>query len=145
MMKKSLETVFVQMEEIELSYKMEEIYCFGYLKTSLFPREYLDKKVGVLSGGEKQSCSCPTFHKKVDCLILDEPTNDLDIPTINIILREYFSNFQGVLIFVSYDRYFLVDKLQKTFVFQGNSHIMESFQPYSEYLEIGKKLRESNT
>ena len=74
-------------------------------------------------------------------MILDEPTNDLDIPTINI-LEEYLQNFQGALIFVSHDRYF-VDKIaKKLFVFQGNGHIMESFQPYSEYLEIEKELRE---
>ena len=72
-------------------------------------------------------------------MILDEPTNDLDIPTINI-LEEYLQNFQGALIFVSHDRYF-VDKIakKKLFVFTGNGHIMESFQPYSEYLQIEKK------
>ena len=118
------------------------MHVFGYLKNFLFPREYLDKKVGVLSGGEKNRVALALlFTKKVDCLILDEPTNDLDIPTINI-LEEYLQNFQGALIFVSHDRYF-VDKIaKKLFVFQGNSHIMESFQPYSEYLEIEKELRE---
>ena len=118
------------------------MHVFGYLKNFLFPREYLDKKVGVLSGGEKNRVALALlFTKKVDCLILDEPTNDLDIPTINI-LEEYLQNFQGALIFVSHDRYF-VDKIaKKLFVFQGNGHIMESFQPYSEYLEIEKELRE---
>ena len=121
------------------------LHVFGYLKNFLFPREYLDKKVGVLSGGEKNRVALALlFTKKVDCLILDEPTNDLDIPTINI-LEEYLQNFQGALIFVSHDRYF-VDKIaKKLFVFQGNSHIMESFQPYSEYLEIEKELRELQT
>ncbi|QKF67515.1 ABC transporter, ATP-binding protein [Arcobacter venerupis] len=118
------------------------MHVFGYLKNFLFPREYLDKKVGVLSGGEKNRVALALlFTKKVDCLILDEPTNDLDIPTINI-LEEYLQNFQGALIFVSHDRYF-VDKIaKKLFVFQDNSHIMESFQPYSEYLEIEKELKE---
>ncbi|KLE00519.1 ribosomal protection-like ABC-F family protein [Aliarcobacter butzleri] len=118
------------------------MHVFGYLKNFLFPREYLDKKVGVLSGGEKNRVALALlFTKKVDCLILDEPTNDLDIPTINI-LEEYLQNFQGALIFVSHDRYF-VDKIaKKLFVFQGNGHIMESFQPYSEYLEIEKELKE---
>ncbi|WP_151950558.1 ribosomal protection-like ABC-F family protein [Aliarcobacter butzleri] len=118
------------------------MHVFGYLKNFLFPREYLDKKVGVLSGGEKNRVALALlFTKKVDCLILDEPTNDLDIPTINI-LEEYLQNFQGALIFVSHDRYF-VDKIaKKLFIFQGNGHIMESFQPYSEYLEIEKELKE---
>ncbi|WP_419678428.1 ribosomal protection-like ABC-F family protein [Aliarcobacter lanthieri] len=118
------------------------MHVFGYLKNFLFPKEYLDKKVGVLSGGEKNRVALALlFTKRVDCLILDEPTNDLDIPTINI-LEEYLQNFQGALIFVSHDRYF-VDKIaKKLFVFKGNGHIMESFQPYSEYLEIEKELEE---
>ena len=118
------------------------MHVYGYLKNFLFPREYLDKKVGVLSGGEKNRVALALlFTKKVDCLILDEPTNDLDIPTINI-LEEYLQNFQGALIFVSHDRYF-VDKIaKKLFVFQGNGHIMESFQPYTEYLEIEKELKD---
>ena len=118
------------------------MHVYGYLKNFLFPREYLDKKVGVLSGGEKNRVALALFFtRKVDCLILDEPTNDLDIPTINI-LEEYLQNFQGALIFVSHDRYF-VDKIaKKLFVFQGNGHIMESFQPYTEYLEIEKELKD---
>jgi ATP-binding cassette subfamily F protein uup len=118
------------------------MHVFGYLKNFLFPREYLDKKVGVLSGGEKNRVALALlFTKNVDCLILDEPTNDLDIPTINI-LEEYLQNFQGALIFVSHDRYF-VDKIaKKLFVFQGNAQIMESFQPYTEYLEIEKEIKD---
>lgn len=118
------------------------MHIFGYLKNFLFPKEYLDKKIGVLSGGEKNRVALALlFTRKVDCLILDEPTNDLDLPTINI-LEEYLQNFQGALIFVSHDRYF-VDKIaKKLFVFTGNGNIMESFQPYSEYLEIEKELKE---
>ncbi|PPK57887.1 ATP-binding cassette subfamily F protein uup [Malaciobacter marinus] len=118
------------------------MHVFGYLKNFLFPREYLDKKIGVLSGGEKNRVALALlFTKKVDCLILDEPTNDLDIPTINI-LEEYLQNFQGALIFVSHDRYF-VDKIaKKLFVFKGHGLVEESFQPYTEYLEIEKELRE---
>jgi len=119
------------------------MHVYGYLKNFLFPREYLDKKIGVLSGGEKNRVALALlFTKKVDCLILDEPTNDLDIPTINI-LEEYLQNFQGALIFVSHDRYF-VDKIaKKLFVFKGiNGIVEESFQAYTEYLEIEKELRD---
>jgi ATP-binding cassette subfamily F protein uup len=120
------------------------LHVYGYLKNFLFPKEYLDKKIGVLSGGEKNRVALALlFTKKVDCLILDEPTNDLDIPTINI-LEEYLSNFQGALIFVSHDRYF-VDKIaKKLFVFKGQGLVEESFQPYTEYLEIEKELIELN-
>jgi len=118
----------------------KSLHVFGYLKKFLFPREYLDKKIGVLSGGEKNRVALALlFTKKVDCLILDEPTNDLDIPTINI-LEEYLQNFQGALIFVSHDRYF-VDKIaRKLFVFKGSGFVQESFQAYTQYLEIEKEL-----
>jgi ATP-binding cassette subfamily F protein uup len=114
------------------------MHVFGYLKDFLFPKEYLDKKVGVLSGGEKNRIALALlFTKKFDVLIMDEPTNDLDIPTINI-LEQYLMNFQGALIFVSHDRYF-VDKIaKKLYIYKGNGLLEESFQKYSEYLEDEK-------
>ncbi|MDD2699270.1 MAG: ABC-F family ATP-binding cassette domain-containing protein [Arcobacteraceae bacterium] len=117
------------------------MHVFGYLKNFLFPKEYLDKKVGVLSGGEKNRIALALlFTKKFDVLIMDEPTNDLDIPTINI-LEEYLQSFQGALIFVSHDRYF-VDKIaKKLFIFKGDGVLEESFQKYSEYLEDEKDVK----
>lgn len=117
------------------------MHVYGYLKNFLFPREYLDKKVGLLSGGEKNRVALALlFTKKLDIMILDEPTNDLDLPTINI-LEEYLQAFQGALIFVSHDRYF-VDKIaQKLFIFKGDGVVEESYQAYSEYLEIEKELK----
>jgi len=118
------------------------MHVFGYLKNFLFPKEYLTKKIGALSGGEKNRVALALlFTKSIDVMVLDEPTNDLDIPTINI-LEEYLVNFQGALIFVSHDRYF-VDKIaKKLFVYTGGGEIMESFQPYTEYLEIEKEIKE---
>ena len=129
-------------DRVELSDGRSQ-HVYGYLKNFLFPREYLEKKIGLLSGGEKNRVALAwLFTQKIDCLVLDEPTNDLDIPTINI-LEEYLDSFQGAVIFVSHDRYF-VDKLaKKLFVFKGyNGEIMESLQPYSEYLEIEKELKD---
>ena len=119
-----------------------DYHVYGYLKNFLFPREFLDKKVGILSGGEKNRVALALlFTKKVDCLILDEPTNDLDIPTINI-LEEKLQNFPGAVILVSHDRYF-VDKIaKKLFIFKGDGSIEESYKPYSEYLEDEKEFRE---
>ena len=120
----------------------KNMHVFGYLKNFLFPKEDLNKKIGILSGGEKNRVALALlFTKDVDCLILDEPTNDLDIPTINI-LEEYIQNFQGAIIFVSHDRYF-VDKIaQKLFIFKGEGKVEESYTAYSQYLEIEKELGE---
>jgi ATP-binding cassette subfamily F protein uup len=103
----------------------------------------LDKKIGALSGGEKNRVALALlFTKNVDCLILDEPTNDLDIPTINI-LEEQLQNFAGAVILVSHDRFF-VDKIaKKLFIFKGHDgEIEESHQLYSEYLEDEKEMKE---
>ena len=118
------------------------MHVYGYLKNFLFPREFLDKKIGILSGGEKNRVALALlFTKKVDCLILDEPTNDLDIPTINI-LEEKLQAFSGAVILVSHDRYF-VDKIaKKLFVFKGDGTVEERYQLYSEYLESEKEFRE---
>jgi len=120
----------------------KNMHVYGYLKNFLFPREFLDKKIGILSGGEKNRVALALlFTKKVDILILDEPTNDLDIPTINI-LEEQLTHFQGAVIIVSHDRYF-VDKIaKKLFIFKGNGDIQESYQPYTQYLQIQKELQE---
>lgn len=122
--------------------KGKNLHVFGYLKDFLFPKEDLNKKIGILSGGEKNRVALALlFTQEVDCLILDEPTNDLDIPTINI-LEEYIQSFGGAVIFVSHDRYF-VDKIaSKLYVFKGEGKVEESYQSYSEYLEIEKEIRE---
>ena len=119
-----------------------DLHVYGYLKNFLFPREFLEKKIGILSGGEKNRIALALlFTQDVDILILDEPTNDLDIPTINI-LEEQLTNFPGAVIIVSHDRYF-VDKIaKKLFIFKSDKHIEESHQQYSEYLELEKELRE---
>lgn len=122
--------------------KGKNLHVYGYLKDFLFPKEDLNKKIGILSGGEKNRVALALlFSQDVDCLILDEPTNDLDIPTINI-LEEYIQSFGGAVIFVSHDRYF-VDKIAaKLYVFKGEGLIEESYQSYSEYLEIEKEIKE---
>jgi len=119
-----------------------DLHVYGYLKNFLFPREFLEKKVGILSGGEKNRVALALlFTKDVDILILDEPTNDLDIPTINI-LEEHLTNFSGAVIIVSHDRYF-VDKIaKKLFIFKADKTIEESHQQYSEYLELEHELKE---
>jgi ATP-binding cassette subfamily F protein uup len=118
------------------------MHVYGYLKQFLFPKEYLDKPVGVLSGGEKSRVALALlFTQDIDCLILDEPTNDLDIATINI-LEEQLVSFKGAIILVSHDRYF-VDKIaEKLLILKGRGEFEESYSNYSEYLEIEKELHE---
>jgi len=120
----------------------KSMHIYAYLKSFLFPEEYLTKRIGYLSGGEKNRIALALlFTKRVDCLILDEPTNDLDIQTINI-LEEKLLNFKGALIFVSHDRYF-VDKIaSKLIIFKGDGVVEESHQSYSDYLSIEKSIRE---
>ena len=121
------------------------MHVYAYLKTFLFPEEYMSKKVGQLSGGEKNRVALALlFTKNVECLILDEPTNDLDIQTITI-LEDKLIAFQGALLFVSHDRYFIDKIASKLFIFKGNGLVEESFQTYTEYLEIEKELKELNS
>ena len=120
----------------------KNLHVYGYLKNFLFPKEYLDKKIAQLSGGERNRVALALlFTKKNDCIILDEPTNDLDIQTINI-LEEKLESYQGAVIFVSHDRYF-VDKIaHKLLVFDGKGAIEESYQSYSDYLDTQKDINE---
>lgn len=139
---KNLMETFCPLGGDHVNVRGRDIHVYGYLKNFLFPKEFLDKKIGILSGGEKNRIALALlFTKNVDILILDEPTNDLDIPTINI-LEEQLMNFSGAVIIVSHDRYF-VDKIaKKLFIFKKDKHIEESFQPYTEYLELEKELHE---
>jgi ATP-binding cassette subfamily F protein uup len=139
---KTLIETFCPMGGDRIEVRGKNFHVYGYLKQFLFPKEFLDKKIGILSGGEKSRVALALlFTKDYDVLILDEPTNDLDIPTINI-LEEYLMDFKGAVIFVSHDRYF-VDKLaDKLFIFKGDGIIEESYVPYSEYLEIEKAIKE---
>lgn len=120
----------------------KNMHVYGYLKNFLFPKEFLTQKISQLSGGEKNRVALALlFTKEYDCLILDEPTNDLDINTINI-LEEYLNSFEGCILFVSHDRYF-VDKIaQKLFVFEGEGRVVERYESYSELLEERKELQE---
>ena len=102
----------------------------------LFPHDMLNNKVGRLSGGEKRRLYLLTILMlQPNLLILDEPTNDLDIVTLNI-LEEYLKEFSGSLIIVSHDRHFLDKLVDHLFVFCGNGVVKDFIGSYSEYREF---------
>ncbi|EGD5906889.1 ABC-F family ATP-binding cassette domain-containing protein [Campylobacter coli] len=120
----------------------KNMHVYGYLKNFLFPKEFLDKSVSILSGGEKNRIALALlFTEEYDVLILDEPTNDLDIATINI-LEEYLLSFEGAILLVSHDRYF-VDKIAtKLYAFENGAKINILHTLYTEYLENEKEMQE---
>ena len=117
------------------------MHVYGYLKNFLFPKEFLDKKIGVLSGGEKNRVALAMlFTKTYDVLVLDEPTNDLDIATINI-LEDYLQSFEGAILLVSHDRYFVDKMANKLWAFEGK-RINVLHEEYSVYLELEDEMKE---
>ena len=99
----------------------------------LFPHDMLDNKVGKLSGGEKRRLYLLTIlMSQPNVLVLDEPTNDLDIVTLNI-LEEYLKEFGGTLLIVSHDRHFLDRLVDHLFVFCGEGVIKDFIGNFSEY------------
>ena len=110
------------------------------LNRFLFPHEMLNNKVERLSGGEKRRLYLLTIlMQQPNLLILDEPTNDLDIVTLNI-LEEYLKEFGGSLIIVSHDRHFLDKLVDHLFIFCGNGLVKDFVGSYSEYREYLKEF-----
>lgn len=106
------------------------------LNKFLFPHDMLNNRIEKLSGGEKRRLYLLTIlMKKPNMLILDEPTNDLDIVTLNI-LEEYLKEFEGSLIIVSHDRHFLDRLVDHLFIFCGDGLIRDFVGSYSEYREF---------
>ena len=109
------------------------------LNRFLFPHEMLNNKVEKLSGGEKRRLYLLTIlMQQPNLLILDEPTNDLDIVTLNI-LEEYLKEFSGSLIIVSHDRHFLDKLVDHLFIFCGDGLVKDFVGSYSEYREFIKE------
>ena len=109
------------------------------LNRFLFPHEMLNNKIEKLSGGEKRRLYLLTIlMQQPNLLILDEPTNDLDIVTLNI-LEEYLKEFGGSLIIVSHDRHFLDKLVDHLFIFCGDGVVKDFVGSYSEYREFIKE------
>lgn len=121
-------------EVVELA-NGEKITASQFLQMFLFPPNIQFTYVENLSGGERRRLQLlKTLIKNPNFLILDEPTNDLDIGTLNI-LEEFLENFGGTLVLVSHDRYFMDKLVEHLFVFEGEGEIRDFPGNYTEYRE----------
>ena len=109
------------------------------LERFLFPGELQYRRVENLSGGERRRLLllCVLMGRP-NLLFLDEPTNDLDIQTLQV-LEEYLENFAGAVIAVSHDRYFLDRVTEKGFALMGDGHVQPFLGGYSAYLEARRQ------
>lgn len=114
-----------------------------FLTRFLFPPSVQNTKISKLSGGERRRLYLVTvLMKNPNFLILDEPTNDLDIMSLNV-LEEYLESFPGCVIIVSHDRYFLDKIADHLFIFEGNGKIKDFVGKYSDYREVLKEREKS--
>lgn len=105
----------------------------------MFTHDMLNNRISKLSGGEKRRLYLLTIlMRQPNLLVMDEPTNDLDIVTINI-LEEYLKEFKGTLILVSHDRHFLDRLVDHLFVFCGDGVVKDFIGSYSQYREYIKE------
>lgn len=113
-----------------------------FLQHFLFPPSQQYDYVGKLSGGERQRLHlCTVLMRNPNFLILDEPTNDLDIPTLQV-LEEYLRAFKGCLIVVSHDRYFMDRVVDHLFVFEGDAVVKDFPGNYTQWREAVKATEE---
>ncbi len=123
----------------------KERHVCGYLKQFLFDPAEARSKVATLSGGQKNRLMlAKVLANPKNFLILDEPTNDLDMDTLDM-LEEILSAYQGTLIVVSHDRDFLDQTVSQVLAFEGNGHVDHVIGGYSDYLEKRKKRERDAT
>lgn len=115
------------------------MHVCSYMKKFMFDPQELNSKVSILSGGEKNRLLlAKMLIKPGNVLILDEPTNDLDMDSLEILL-EILSDYKGTIICVSHDRDFLERLVSRSLVFEGNGKIIDLVGGYEDYLKFYKK------
>jgi ATP-binding cassette subfamily F protein uup len=108
-------------------------HVIGYLKDFLFPPQRIDSPVQALSGGERNRLLlAKIFAQAANMLVLDEPTNDLDVETLEL-LEDLLADYQGTLLLVSHDRTFLDNVVTSTLVFEGEGKIGEYAGGYEDW------------
>jgi ATP-binding cassette subfamily F protein uup len=109
-------------------------HVMGYLADFLFPRERAVSPVRLLSGGERNRLMLARlFARPANVLVMDEPTNDLDIETLDL-LEEVIAEFDGTILVVSHDRVFLEHIVTSTLAFEGEGRITEYVGGYDDYV-----------
>ncbi|MCM1312858.1 MAG: ABC-F family ATP-binding cassette domain-containing protein [Bacteroides sp.] len=132
--KKVIDAVREIAEYVDMG-KDERLTASQFLQHFLFPPETQYNYISKLSGGERRRLYlCTVLMRSPNFLILDEPTNDLDIVTLQI-LEEYLRNFRGCLIVVSHDRYFMDKVVDHLLVFRGGGDIRDFPGNYTQYRE----------
>ena len=128
----------------------KKIHILSYLKKFLFDEKKSMQKNSTLSGGEKvRLLLCKLFLNEHNFLILDEPTNDLDFETLNL-LKDNIKNYDGTVLIISHDRYFLDQTINKLLVFENDNSINKHEGNFSDYyLKFGfgklKKIKNNLT
>ena len=111
----------------------KKIHILSYLKKFLFDEKKSMQKNLTLSGGEKvRLLLCKLFLNEHNFLILDEPTNDLDFETLNL-LKDNIKNYDGTVLIISHDRYFLDQTINKLLVFENDNSINKHEGNFSDY------------
>lgn len=137
--KRIIEVVRDIAEVIPLS-KGKTLTAAQLLERFLFDKEKQFQYVSTLSGGERRRLHlCTVLMKNPNVLVLDEPTNDLDIPTLNA-LEDFLTDLNICLLIVSHDRFFMDKLCTKLLVFEGNGVIKEWIHSYTELREMQKEL-----
>jgi ABC transport system ATP-binding/permease protein len=117
-------------------------HVIGYLKDFLFPSQRIDSPVKALSGGERNRLLlAKIFTQSANMMVLDEPTNDLDVDTLEL-LEELLSEYEGTLLLVSHDRTFLDNVVTSTLVFEGDGKFGEYAGGYEDWERYQRQIPE---
>ena len=120
-------------------------HVIGYLKDFLFPPERIDSPVKALSGGERNRLLlAKIFTRSVNLMVLDEPTNDLDVDTLEL-LEDLLADYKGTLLLVSHDRTFLDNVVTSTLVFEGDGKVGEYVGGYEDWARYRRLVAAERT
>ncbi len=123
----------------------KERHIIGYMKSFLFSPKRAMTPVKALSGGERNRVLlAKMFTRETNLLILDEPTNDLDVEMLEV-LEEQLVNYKGTLIVVSHDRDFLDNVVTSTLVFESGGKVASYVGGYSDWVKYGKQLEDKES